>query len=142
MSGALRSILLVEDDVDILDIAETVLTSHGGYTVEACASGEVAIQKAPVFRPDLILLDVMMPKKDGPTTLKELRTIPALAGTPVIFLTAKVQSKEVTQYLQMGAIGVIPKPFIPMTLCETVLAIWNQAFHSDKSEKSIEHHGT
>ncbi|WP_199221388.1 response regulator [Desulfonatronum sp. SC1] len=76
------------------------------------------------FVPDLILLDVMMPDMDGPTTMRELRKIPDLANTPVVFLTAKVQPQEFSAYLALGAQGVIAKPFDPMKLADEVHAVW------------------
>ena len=75
---------------------------------------------APAFAPDLILLDVMMPGMDGPTTLKALRQIESLSQTPVAFMTAKIQPNEIAEYKLLGAIDVIPKPFDPMTLSKQV----------------------
>jgi CheY-like chemotaxis protein len=77
--------------------------------------------------PDLILLDVMMPGMDGPATLAELRKLPATAATPVIFMTAKVQTAEVAYYKSIGAIGVIAKPFDPMLLAQQVRTLFEQA---------------
>lgn len=121
---ALNRILMVDDDADIRTIAQLSLTAVGGFTVELCGSGPEAIQKAASFNPDLILLDVMMPGMDGPTTLKELRGIPALAQTPVVFMTAKVQPQEVAQLLACGAMDVLAKPFDPMALPDTLNRIW------------------
>src|SRR5215475_8068783 len=70
--------------------------------------------------PDLILLDVMMPRMDGPATLAAIRTIEAARDIPVIFMTARVQGSEVEQYLKLGAIGVVPKPFDPVTLASEI----------------------
>jgi CheY-like chemotaxis protein len=78
----------------------------------------------PEFGPDLILLDVMMPVLDGPTTFQALREIPALSATPVVFMTAKVQTEEVAFYRELGAVDVIPKPFDPMTLADQIREIW------------------
>ncbi len=117
-------ILCVEDDPDIRQIARLSLGTIGRLTVELCASGAEALARAPEFAPDLILLDVMMPGMDGPTTLARLRELPALAGTPVVFMTAKVQPPEVARYRALGAVDVIAKPFDPMTLAKDVKAIW------------------
>lgn len=122
--GELHKILVVEDEEDIQTIASMALTSIGGFSIEVCSSGKEALEKAPVFKPDVILLDVMMPEMDGPTTLKELKKIPEIADTPVIFLTAKVQSREVEQYRNMGALDVISKPFDPMTLADNIKSIY------------------
>lgn len=125
MAGAgLNRILIVEDEPDIQMIARLALKNVGGFTVRVASSGADALTEAPGFAPDLILLDVMMPGMDGPTTLKALRTIPALAATPVVFMTAKVQPAEVAHYRSMGALQVIAKPFDPMTLAETVRQVW------------------
>ncbi len=123
MAG-LQRILMVDDDSDIRTVAEISLTAVGGFTVEVCATGPEALEKAPAFGPDLILLDVMMPGMDGPTTLKGLREIPALAQTPVIFMTAKVQPREVAQLVACGALDVLAKPFDPMALPDALRRIW------------------
>lgn len=123
----LRRILLVEDEPDIQLVARLALENVGGFEVEVCSSGREAIERAPSMGPDLILLDVLMPELDGPSTLRELRKIPVLASTPVIFLTAKVQAHEVENYRQIGALDVIPKPFDPMSLADAVKAIWSRA---------------
>ena len=120
----LEKILLVEDEQDIQTIASMALTSIGGFILEVCSSGKEALDRGRAFLPDLILLDVMMPEMDGPATLRALQEIPELKKTPVIFLTAKVQSREVEEYTSMGALGVISKPFDPMTLSENVKNIF------------------
>jgi len=115
-------VLYVEDEADIREVAEFALEDEDFETV-FCESGEQALEQAGQFDPDIILLDVMMPGMDGPTTLKNLRAIPGLYETPVIFLTAKVQPNEMKAYIDMGAIDVIPKPFDPMTLADTIQGI-------------------
>ena len=126
MTAQLNRILMVEDEPDIQTIAKLVLESDGGFTVETCNSGSEAIEKAPAFEPDLILLDVMMPGMDGPTTLKVLRRIKQLSLTPVIFMTAKVQFHEIEGYKNLGAMDVITKPFDPMQLSNIVMEIWSK----------------
>jgi CheY-like chemotaxis protein len=74
-------------------------------------------------KPDLILLDVMMPELDGPSTLRALRDSPRGRDVPVIFMTAKAQPREVESYLALGARGVVVKPFDPMNLPDQVRAI-------------------
>jgi two-component system OmpR family response regulator len=122
----LNRILFVEDETDIQAVARLALEAVGGFTVRICSSGSEALQEAPIFGPDLILLDVMMPVMDGPSTLKALRQLPPMAETPIIFMTAKVQPQERSYYQALGAIGVIPKPFDPMTLSSTIRSIWQQ----------------
>jgi CheY-like chemotaxis protein len=127
-SFSLNRILVVEDEPDIQVIAKLALEAVGGFTVELCSSGNEALKTAPLFTPDLILLDVMMPGMDGPSTFKKLRELPQTANTPVIFITAKVQPHEVAQYRELGALDVIAKPFDPMTLSKTVSNIWKHQY--------------
>ena len=124
MSQPLIRILYVEDEPDIRMVAQMALEAVGGFTVIACASGQEALSAAPTAAADLLLLDVMMPGMDGPSTLKALRAMPGTANTPVIFMTAKVQAAEVAMYRKLGALEVIPKPFDPMELSAQLQAIW------------------
>lgn len=123
-SRKLDRILLVEDDADIQSVAALALRAVGGFTVELCSSGKEALERAPAFAPDLILLDIMMPGMDGTTLLSHLRAMPEAADTPVIFLTARVQPEQMAGYRSLGAIGVVAKPFDPMTLASQVRALW------------------
>jgi two-component system OmpR family response regulator len=124
MTDKLVRILYVEDEPDIQTVARLALEALGGFTVEICSSGSEALERAPGFKPQLILLDVMMPVMDGLETLKRLRGMAQFADTPVIFMTAKVQPGEVAGYKEIGAVDVIPKPFDPMALSGQVQAIW------------------
>ncbi|OIN14299.1 response regulator [Oceanisphaera psychrotolerans] len=117
-------ILYVEDDEDIREIAQLSLEMVGGFTVLLCDSGEQALEQIGAFQPDLILLDVMMPGMDGPSTLTALRQQPEWAQTPVAFMTAKIQPQEIAAYKAMGALDVIAKPFDPIQLPEQIKAIW------------------
>lgn len=119
-------ILYVEDEPDIQTVARLALETLGGFTVAICGSGQEALDRAPDFQPQLILLDVMMPSMDGPTALGRLRALPQFADTPAIFMTAKVQPAEIAHYLQLGAVDVIPKPFDPMILSRQVQTIWER----------------
>ena len=87
------------------------------------SSGPMALEVAEREQPDVVLLDVMMPGMDGPTTLRRLREQASTAAIPVVFVTAKVQHHEVQRYLDLGAVGVIAKPFDPMKLPDEVRAI-------------------
>jgi two-component system OmpR family response regulator len=115
-------VLLVDDDPDIRLIGEMALARVGNFAGQLAASGPEALTAAAAG-PDVILLDVMMPGMDGTATLARLRADPALASIPVIFMTAKVQDSEVARYRELGAQGVIAKPFDPMTLHERVLRL-------------------
>lgn len=114
------SILYAEDEDDIRSIAQIALEDIGGFKVTYCDSGKKVLQAAETFVPDLLLLDVMMPGLDGPGTLQELRKNPDYIHVPVIFMTAKIQPAEIEEYRAMGAIDVIPKPFDPVTLADTL----------------------
>jgi len=118
-------ILYVDDEPDIREVGKLALEAVGGNVVEVCSSGAEALYALPRFKPDLILLDVMMPGMDGPTTLRKLRELPESQGVPAVFMTAKVQPQEIDELKRCGAVGVIPKPFDPMTLAQTVLEIWS-----------------
>lgn len=123
----LTHILYVEDDLDIQAVAQIALEIVGGLSLKTCSSGAEALMAINAgFIPDLLLLDVMMPNMDGPTTLAELRKLSGTAKTPVIFMTAKVQSNELDFYTSLGAIGVIAKPFDPMDLSSQVRALWSK----------------
>ncbi|HEY9079933.1 response regulator [Magnetovibrio sp.] len=125
-NGKLNKILYVEDDLDIQVVAQMALETVGGLTLSVCSSGQEAIDKAADFEPDIILLDVMMPDMDGPTTLANLRTIEHLQSTPAVFMTAKVMPSDVERYKQLGAVDVISKPFDPMTLAARIQTIWSE----------------
>ena len=120
----LRKILAVEDEPDIRMVLELALREVGGYELRVCSSGPEALETAPEFDPDLVLLDVMMPEMDGPQVLAALREMPETRDTPIIFLTAKVQPQEVQRFRDLGARGVIAKPFDPMSLAEEVERVW------------------
>lgn len=123
MAIEIRKVLLVDDDEDIRVIGEMALREVGGLEVVMASGGEEALQLVGPERPDVILLDVMMPRMDGPTTFKRLQHDEATAEIPVVFVTAKVQRQEIQRYLDLGAIGVIGKPFDPMTLADELRRI-------------------
>jgi len=123
-------ILYAEDEQDIRTIAQLALEDIGGFTVEYCANGNEVIGKIDKFKPDLLLLDVMMPEMDGPETLKKLHENPEYKKIPAIFMTAKIQPDEISQYQEMGVVGVITKPFDSMKLADTVRSIWEKKKNS------------
>lgn len=120
----LHRILMVEDDPDIQAVATMALEALGGFSVGVCSSGYEALRRAPIFDPDLILLDMMMPGLDGVGTLDGLRALDAVRHVPVVFLTARVQPHEIEAYEALGAAGVLRKPFDPLTLSASVVQIW------------------
>ena len=113
-------VLHVDDEPDIREIVEMSLGLNAEFELRAAASGAEAIAIAAEWLPSLILLDVMMPGMDGPTTLTHLRNDPRTADIPVLFMTARAQAREVQQFIALGAHGVISKPFDPMTLAFSV----------------------
>ena len=113
---AIEKVLMVDDEPHVRRVAELCLARVGHWNVILATSGAEALALAEREQPDLILLDVMMPGMDGPTTLSALQAHAALASIPVIFMTAKVQEHEIQRYLALGAAGVICKPFDPLEL--------------------------
>ncbi|MEX2304730.1 MAG: response regulator [Waddliaceae bacterium] len=126
----LKKILLAEDDLDIQEITCFALRSIGGYSVDVCSSGVEVLEKIDKIHPQLILLDVMMPDMDGVETLRRLRDLSQYQEIPVIFFTAKIQSDDIARYINSGVSDVIPKPFDPLLLSDTIEEIWNK-WHSD-----------
>lgn len=121
---SLREILYVDDEPDIREIVQMALGLVPTLSVSTADSGTRALQSMQEHKPDLVLLDVMMPNMDGPTTLQQMRSQPELQAIPVIFMTAKAMPQEVARFRALGAAAVIAKPFDPMTLGEHVFAIW------------------
>jgi CheY-like chemotaxis protein len=113
-------ILVVDDEPDIREVVDVSLGLDREFKMRACASGADALVMAAEWSPTLILLDVMMPRMDGPATLANLRKNPRTAQIPVVFLTARTQTDEIAQYISLGAQGVLSKPFNPMTLAASV----------------------
>ena len=113
-------ILHVDDEPDIRDIVYLSLGLNPEFEVREVGSGAEAIDAAAEWSPDLILLDVMMPKMDGPATFAQLHNNPKTSGIPILFMTARSQTPEVERFKSLGAKGVIVKPFDPMTLAAEV----------------------
>lgn len=124
MTG-LNRIMCVDNNVDILTITKFTLEAMGGFSVITCESATEALANADDFDPELFVLDVMMPEIDGPTLYRKLRALPKWDATPIMFMTAKCQAHEVAKLMDLGAIGVIPKPFDPVDLPNLLMEIWN-----------------
>ena len=125
----LTRILSIEDDPDIREILRLSLETVGGLEVCICGSAGEAIEQAADFGPDMLLVDAMMPAVDGPSALVALRKVAGLASIPAVFLTARVAPSEVQYYYELGAVGVIAKPFDPMTLATQLRTLWKEAVH-------------
>jgi CheY-like chemotaxis protein len=120
-------ILIIDDEEDIRDVAALSLETVAGWDVVVASSGAQGIARAIEHLPEAILLDVMMPGMDGPTTLRELRKNPVTAKIPVLLLTAKVQASDQRRFADLGVEAVLFKPFDPMTLSTQISAVlgWN-----------------
>ncbi len=116
----MQRVLVIDDEPDIRLIAELSLSQLAGVDVMLASSGAEGLKLAEAKKPDVILLDVMMPVMDGLATLKQLQSTPTLNMVPVIFLTARVQRQDRVEYIECGAIGVIAKPFDPLTLPQDI----------------------
>ena len=121
---SLQRILLADDEPDILEVSKIALEMVGGFEVEVCSSGAELLQRLPDFRPDLIIMDVMMPDMAGPEVLSRVRQLPDFSGVPVIFLTGVTNGIELKALRDSGVADVILKPFDPMTLADRVDGIW------------------
>jgi len=119
-TDSIKNVLLVDDDTNITFLTKMALAELTDWHIEEASSGTQALNMAESTTPDLILLDAMMPMMDGRETFAKLRAIEALSATRIIFVTAKVQSAEVAQYLELGADGVITKPFDPIALVDEI----------------------
>lgn len=117
-----RRILLVDDEDDIREVAQVSLQRLAGWEVITAKSGEECLSITATESFDAILLDVMMPGIDGPSTFGKLQSEESTRSIPVIFLTAKIQPIDLERFADLGAAGVIAKPFDPMTLAEEVSA--------------------
>jgi len=121
----LRRICCVEDDDDIRRIVRLSLERIGRMTVELVADPALAIDSMIAFRPDLVILDWMMPGMDGPSLLRRMREVPETRALPVVFITAKASQRELAELKALGAAGTISKPFAPKDLPEQLRAIWD-----------------
>jgi two-component system OmpR family response regulator len=119
----MTKILYVDDEPDIREIAEMALGLDPDFEVRLAASGEEALAIIAEWRPDIALLDVMMPEMDGPSLLKMMREREGSADIPVAFVTARAQPSELQNFAMLDAVGVIAKPFDPMTLASAVRAL-------------------
>ena len=113
-------ILHVDDDPLMRDVVELALSFDAEFAVMSCETGEAALAALPGWQPDLIILDVMMPKMDGPAVLARLRENPDTAKIPVIFITARAPPGERERLMALGAAAVIAKPFYPVKLADAV----------------------
>ena len=121
----LHRILFIDDDELLSEFAIMIMESQG-FEVLYCNSGEEALIKAVEFSPQLILLDVVMPNMDGIETYNKIREINSLEHAPIVFLTGIKDQDKLTEYLELGAIGVIHKPFDNNNICSKINVLWSQ----------------
>ena len=122
----LNKICYVEDDEDIQRIVRMSLERVGKMTVEVVTDSMKAIDVITVFKPDLVMLDWMMPGMDGPTLFRKMKTEPQVSALPVVFITAKATQRDTDELLSLGAAGVLSKPFSPKDLPDQLRAIWSK----------------
>jgi CheY-like chemotaxis protein len=115
-----HKVLIIDDEDDIREVAALSLESVAGWDVVMASSGAQGLARAIEHQPDAILLDVMMPGMDGPSTFRELRANPSTAKIPVLLLTAKVQSSDQRRFADLGVEAVLFKPFDPLTLSDQI----------------------
>jgi len=119
-------ILHVEDDADIREIAELALSMSGEFELLQCASGQEALEQVEEFRPDVLLLDMMMPGMSGRETLELMRENTSIPFVPAIFMTARAQHAEIEKLRACGAASVISKPFNPLSLGDQIMEVVEQ----------------
>ncbi len=115
-----KHVLIIDDEDDIREVAQVSLELMAGWQISTAASSEVGITQAKTQQPDAILLDVMLPDMDGPTTFRMLQGDPETRHIPVILLTAKVQATDQRKFADLGVTAVIAKPFDPVLLADQV----------------------
>jgi len=120
-----KRILVIDDEDGIREIIQICLEAAAGWEVLTAASGSEGLEKAEAFQPDAILLDVMMPDMDGPTTFRQLQANAATGHIPTILLTAKAKISEQKQFIDLGVTGVITKPFKAQDLVDQIREILN-----------------
>ncbi len=119
----LHRVLIIDDEDDIREVAALSLEATAGWTILTASSGSAGIAVASAEQPDAILMDVMMPEMDGPSTFKLMQGNPAISGIPVVLLTAKVQGVDQRRFADLGVAGILFKPFDPLTLSAQIAEV-------------------
>lgn len=123
----LKRIMYVDDDPDLQDIVRLGLETRAGFTVTCCDSGNQALEEIRDFKPDLVILDMVLPGMSGLQLLERMRELRGVPWIPVIFLTSKISPQQVEEYKELGVIGVINKPLNPLELRDRVRDIWERS---------------
>jgi two-component system OmpR family response regulator len=124
---SLQRVLLADDEPDLLEIARIALETLGGFEVATCASGEEFLRLLPIFKPDLVVIDVLMPDLGGLEVFEKMRTMEGFESVPAVFLTGLVLARDLEKLRASGAADVITKPFDPMTLADRIGGVWKGA---------------
>ena len=124
-SAPLNRVLYVEDDEDIQRIVRMSLERIGKMTVHVVSDPLLAIEAMKQFKPELVMLDWMMPGMDGPTLFRKMREVPETKDYPVVFITARAHQRETAELHTLGAVAVISKPFSPKDLPDQLRSIWS-----------------
>lgn len=119
----MKRILVIDNELYIQEIAQICLETTAGWQVLTASSGQEGLKLADSEQPDAILLDVMMPDMDGPTTFQHLQANPQTCHIPVILLTAKIQTSDRQRYVDLGLQSAIAKPFDPLQLADQISEI-------------------
>jgi CheY-like chemotaxis protein len=130
----MRRILIIDDEDDIREVAALSLEATAGWEILTANSGVKGIEIAVAEQPDAILMDVMMPEVDGPTTFRNMQQNPAISTIPVLLLTAKVQGVDQRRFAGLGVAAVLFKPFDPLTLADQISEVlgWSKNGHSEQ----------
>ena len=116
----MRRILIIDDEDDIREVAALSLEATAGWQILTAGSGAEGMAIAAKEKPDAILMDVMMPGVDGPTTFRNMQQNPQIANIPVLLLTAKVQGVDQRRFAGLGLAGILFKPFDPLNLAQQI----------------------
>lgn len=116
----MRRVLIIDDEDDIREVAALSLEATAGWEILTARSGAEGMRVAASEQPDAILMDVMMPGVDGPTTFRSMQQDPSISQIPVLFLTAKVQGVDQRRFAGLGVAAVLFKPFDPLTLAQQI----------------------
>ena len=122
----LKKLFITDDDPDILTICQYCLRKNPTIELTCLESGEATLKEALLSPPDMMLIDVMMPKMSGIDLIKAIRLIPTIAHIPIVFFTAKAQKEEIIKYANLGITHVITKPFNPTLFISTLQKIWDE----------------
>ena len=132
----MRRILIIDDEDDIREVAALSLEATAGWDILTANSGAKGIEIAVAQQPDAILMDVMMPEVDGPTTFRNMQQNPAISNIPVLLLTAKVQGVDQRRFAGLGVAAILFKPFDPLALADQISEVlgWSK---KDRSEQPL-----